>query len=291
MVATYLLMETHDRRSEAGMGSEYLSSRWTPRLCALLLFWFSLGFAGSALADSTRDARPRAMELFKQSAEHYEAGRYAVAAALLEEAYALHPEPKLLYNLGRAREANAETKLAAEAYEAYLLADPSTDRVADVQRRIDQLRAQLSQQPAPAETPVPVHGAGETQAPATAPAEPEESAAAGVRRRRIVPWVLVGAGGAVLGTALAVGLMARAQQRDAETEPSQAEALELQRAAESKALTANLLAGAGGALVLAGGAWLLFGGRHDSGSRARGPSGRAWLMHVGPAGFDCTFKY
>ena len=109
------------------MISGYLATLWAPRVCVLVLACLVLWAPTPVRAEEAVDARTHALSLFRDSAVHYEEGRYSVAAALLEEAYALFPEPKLLYNLGRARESEGELDLAAAAYEAYLRAEPSSE--------------------------------------------------------------------------------------------------------------------------------------------------------------------
>ena len=52
--------------------------------------------------EGVTDAQQEAIALFQQSAEHYRAGQFQQAVDLLKRAYALKPEPVLLYNLSRA---------------------------------------------------------------------------------------------------------------------------------------------------------------------------------------------
>lgn len=269
------------------MHSGYLASAWAKRLCAWVLLCALLGTGAPALAESPADVRARSLALFKESASHYEAGRYAVAAALLEEAYALHPEPKLLYNLGRSRESVGELKRALEAYEAYLRTEPAAERRAAIEERIEVLRTELelsapetkpasegSETPSVKSPEAPSRASEQQQAP------PHEQA---TRPRPIVPWALVGAGGAVLGGALTLGLIARSGHRQAEQESVQSEAVKLQRSAERRALVANLLAGAGGALAIAGGVWLVLGKRREASKRRGSSDDLAWQVHVGPS--------
>ena len=60
--------------------------------------------AASPVAQAQASAKDRALRLFEQSAEAYEAGELEKAAELLERAYALDPDPTLLYNLARTYE-------------------------------------------------------------------------------------------------------------------------------------------------------------------------------------------
>jgi len=272
------------------MPLRYLGAVWAKSLCVLVLFCLALSLSAPASADDSVEARVRSLALFKESAVHYEAGRYSVAAALLEEAYVLHPEPKLLYNLGRAREAGREVKGAVEAYEAYLRAEPESAKRDEVQGRLDQLKADSALSPAPAAGEPSASAPEGTQAAydeAQAPSPPTEARSPG----RTVPWILVGSGGGLLGAALTVGILARAGHQEAKQESVQVEAAKLQSAAERKALVANLLAGAGGALLIAGGAWLIFGGRSESGKRGGRNGELAWWVHLGASNVDWTLSF
>jgi len=252
-----------------------------------VLVCLSLSIPALSVAQAPADARARALALFKESAAHYAEGRYSVAVALLEEAYSLHPEPKLLYNLGRAHEAAGEVKAALKAYETYLQSEPPSARTEEVSQRMDQLYRETA--PWPEE-----NGEGSTRDPprATSQTVPQEPASAEeAPSRRTVPWILVGSGTGFLATALTVGILAGAQHRQAERESVQTEATQLQDGAERKALAANLMAGAGGALLIVGGAWLLFGGSEESGKQAARKANLAWSVRLGVSSLDCALKF
>src|SRR5512143_2470066 len=71
-------------------------------------------------ARADQSERDRALELFDQSDRAYAAGDYGRAADLVRAAYALYPEPILLYNLGRALEQAGDTRGAIDQYTRYL---------------------------------------------------------------------------------------------------------------------------------------------------------------------------
>ena len=179
-----------------------------------------------------------------------------------------------------------------EAYESYLQTEPSAERRAQVQQRIEQLKAELALRPAPAPNESEPPAAAALPAPSPGPRQQAQDVATEEPSRwRTVPWVLVGSGGALLAAALTVGLIARSGHQQADQEAVQAEAVTLQQAAERKALVANLLAGAGGALAVAGGAWLVFGGRRESGKRAARGHDFAWSLHLRPSGLAGVLTY
>src|SRR5262245_65949903 len=68
-----------------------------------------------ASAKGAKDEKAEALELFNQSADLYRQGKFDEAARLLERAYEMHPEPVLLYNLGRAYEGLGENEKAIDA--------------------------------------------------------------------------------------------------------------------------------------------------------------------------------
>lgn len=105
---------------------------------------------------------------------------------------------------------------------------------------------------------------GEPPAAATtAPAErPSDT---GGKKFGILPWVTIGAGGAALGGALVFELLRRSSESDAEAEDTQIGYKEKLDEMESRQTTARILAGVGGALVIAGGVLLVLDlGRSDS---------------------------
>jgi tetratricopeptide (TPR) repeat protein len=73
----------------------------------------------------------------------------------------------------------------------------------------------------------------------------------------VLPIVVLGAGGAVLGGALTFEMLRRGSEREAKREPTQVGYKEKLDAMESRRTTARVLAGIGGGLVLAGGALLV----------------------------------
>src|SRR5687768_17153818 len=100
----------------------------------------ALGLVLVAAPAAAQNDRERALELFEESQTAYNAGDLERATALLRAAHALHPEPILLYNLGRALEGLGETEEAAEAYERYLAEGTDIEDRAAIERRVATLR-------------------------------------------------------------------------------------------------------------------------------------------------------
>jgi tetratricopeptide (TPR) repeat protein len=233
----------------------------------------ALGFVATlALAPSNVLAQSddEAHRVFLRAAAAYGNGEFEVAADLFEQAYALRPEPQLLYSLGSARERAGRVVGAIEAYEAFLREVPDAEERSDVERSLDTLRRQRAleeeverRREAPVEVVVP-----------TTPARP-----AGLR---VAAFSLAGVGVLTLGVGVALGLTANARYDDARDESQSHRAtLRLEDEARRLGRTANALFGVGGVLTLTGIVWaiveLVLGGDDDSASSLRfGPRGFRW---------------
>ena len=121
------------------------------------------------------------------------------------------------------------------------------DRAQDVSARLAPAQAE----PAPAASPsAPPASPLPPSAPPPAPGAPRDEPSGGLG---IWPWVTLGAGGAALGGALAFELLRRSSESDAESDQTQVGYQEKLDQMESRQTAARVLAGVGGALVIAGG--------------------------------------
>jgi tetratricopeptide (TPR) repeat protein len=204
--------------------------------------------AANAHADEA--SKKAAYELNKQSAEKYREGQFKEAAELLRKAYAIEPDPVLLYNLGRACEGMGDDACAVDAYERYLAAATPADRGA-IEKKIAIMKSRL-EKPKPKEEPPPP-----------------------VRSPSAWPWITAGVGVAVLATGGTFALVARARHRDAVDEPEQVSAASKQASAESTMRAANVFLVAGGAIAATGLVWLVVD-RRSTTTIAAGPSS-VWL--------------
>ncbi len=210
----------------------------------------------AAVAASAREARAepgaqtRALDLFEQSAKAYREGRFQDAVDLLLEARRSKPEPVLLYNLGRAYEALGKYTEAADAYEGYLKEDSKAADRRSIEGRVANLRAQaaeLERARAAPNAPVPSDEPRRDRPKDPPPREESPS---------IVPWIVAGAGVAVIGGGLVLGAVAKGRHSDAVAEPRQAAAADAQRSAESLATGATVTIIAGSVVAAVGLAWL-----------------------------------
>ena len=186
----------------------------------------------------------RAAAMFEQSVGHYRAGRFEKAADLLTEAYALHPTPVLLYNLGRAYEGLGQFERAISAYERYLAGEPSAKDEGAIERRIVSLRAELHEREALAER--------ERQATERADTLATESGPEPI----LWPWIIASVGVAGVASGVAVRVVAQRKYDDAKDDPVHRTSRESFREASSLNTVAITTLVAGGVVAGVGVTWL-----------------------------------
>jgi tetratricopeptide (TPR) repeat protein len=94
--------------------------------------------------DSASDADTAARTAFEAGRHAYDRGRFDEALALYEHSYALTHRPKMLFNIGRAAEADDQVPRAIEAYEAYLATDQGAENREFVLGRLRVLRGRMT---------------------------------------------------------------------------------------------------------------------------------------------------
>ncbi|MEZ4453471.1 MAG: tetratricopeptide repeat protein [Nannocystaceae bacterium] len=211
--------------------------------------------------------------LTEQATEKFQQKDYDAAVALFERAYALNPEPNILFNIGRIYEESGKLEDAIVYYERFIT-DPQVDHEArqialrrrDVAREVVDIRKKEerdAQGGGGATTPTENPQGGGGGAVTTPP--PDQGGGDGTdqppkpksRNLRPVGYALVGTGGALLIGGAVVGGLAKKQ----ETLFNDATTLDEARAAKDKgtrlAPAADGLFIAGGILAAAGIALLL----------------------------------
>lgn len=208
-----------------------------------------------------------AFKLFAQSEKLYRAGKFREAADLLEKAYALDPEPTLLFNRARALESAGDLAEAVVAYSLYLEKYPKAKDRVTVERRIETMRSQLAEraeldrlrleEAKRKETPVEKPKSVEL-APRDPALEHQQNAIVAkpivvepARSASPAPWIVAGAGVAGVITGAVLGVLASGKNNSAKDEPEQMRAQELIDSAHGLSLGANIAFIAGG--VVAGG--------------------------------------
>lgn len=174
-------------------------------------------------AAAAQDADAAAKAKFDLGRQHYEAGRFVEAAQAFDEAYRISQLPALLYNLYLAyRDAN-DTPRAAVALRGYL---EQTKNVANrplLEAKLAAMEQSLRPLPAMQPAPVPAKPApAPAPAPreATPPTEPGPDAATAPdeppEKTNLVPFILMGTGGAMVIGSVVTGLMVGSAQSDLE---------------------------------------------------------------------------
>lgn len=133
-----------------------MDRREMTKLSAVALFMcLSSGFVvslapGAALAQQTTQPTPndpatikKVLGLLKQANAHYDAKAYDKAMPLYKEAYALYPDPAMLYRIGETAEAMGQLREAAGYYDKVVAAMPDDPKVATLAKRLPGLKAKV----------------------------------------------------------------------------------------------------------------------------------------------------
>lgn len=158
-------------------------------------------------APTLSESDQAAKQHFTTATQLYEAGQFQLAANEFEQAYRLSGRPEVLYNLYAAYRDAGNTEKAAENLRAYLDKVPNAPDRVQLQARLHSLD-QLNAKPkrgaiVAATTPEP-----KTSDKPSAAAEPDEGDEPTNFTSDILPWLLVGVGGAALVAGTITGLMA-----------------------------------------------------------------------------------
>lgn len=190
------------------------------------------------------DARPRpsaedrrrAVELFESSSMAQRSGDFERAAAQLEEAYALFPQPALLESLARVYDAMGDHARAIEHFELYLEEEPDAPDRGEIEGRLEALREEVRQ----------AQGETEPPPPPAAPGGRDETG-------QVVGFTLltlgvlgVGAGGVLTGVAASEHATSTAAAT------TQAQALAAHQRGVDLGTAGIILLAAGGAVALGG---------------------------------------
>jgi tetratricopeptide (TPR) repeat protein len=190
------------------------------------------------------DDQQQALRLFEQGKQAYREGRFEDSVKLLEQAFALVPEPVLLYNLARAHEGTGNFPSAIEAYERYLKSEQEIPDRGAIEQKLTSLKRTVAERERLAKE--------RDEALQKKEAAPEPRLEPPPSQLTPWPWLVasVGAGGLVSGGVL--GSLALSKNDEAEVAPSQQQAFDLRSSAESFATASTALFVIGG-VVLAGG--------------------------------------
>jgi tetratricopeptide (TPR) repeat protein len=239
-----------------------LSALWTPI---------------SGLAQARREVDPgraRALQLLNESSVAYREGRFGEAATMLQEAYALHAEPILLYNLARALEADGQLDEAAAAYRQFLEVAPEAEQAAPSRRRVEVIEGLIAARDAPVVVePVVVEEAPVIVAAPPPSAGPDTTA----------PWVMFAASTAIAGAGAILLGVSVVRYADAER-ASMIDYAAIESEAFALRDAGAVLLGIGAAAMVGTGIWAIVA------STSSGPS-ESVALRVSPFGLqlDGTF--
>ncbi len=104
--------------------------------------------AGTVHAQPLTEAQKEAGEYFERGEQARAGGKYRVAIAAYQRAFALAPHPSVLFNIALSYEKLAEWANAADYYERYLTADSAAADADEVRGKIRDLRGRSTTQPA-----------------------------------------------------------------------------------------------------------------------------------------------
>lgn len=176
----------------------------------------------------------RARELFLKGDAAYAEGRYEEALAAFQEAYDLSGRPQLLFNISNSLERLGRYQEAVDALDKYLASGKAKDRDV-VQKRLTNLKKRVEDQKKEQEKLAKEEE--EKRQREEAERKKREEAAGGAAQGNghgnngggnvvvtpekpsgsIVPWVLIGGGGAVLATGAVFGILALGARSDAKS--------------------------------------------------------------------------
>lgn len=228
--------------------------------------------AASSAGAPAQSAAARGAELFKKSVDAYRRGELQQAVDLLTEAYALDPQPVLLYNMARAHEGLGQNDAAIETYERYLAADPSTKDRGAIEQRLVTLRRQREERLA-LEKREAERQEQERNRPVTPAPAPHQ--------RSVLPYVVAGVGAVGLGLGVAFGLSANSKRDDAVAEPTNLGAIDAESDAKGLATASTVSFVVGGLLVAAGATWWVL---DWNAAKRSGVAPRQVRVGLGPAG-------
>jgi hypothetical protein len=183
-------------------------------VCVVLVV-SSVPWGAVALAQSDASSDADARRFFEEGRVAYEAGNFEAAVRGFRRAYLLSPRPALLYNIGQAELRAGHDALALEALEGFLRQAPPEDgRRGEVDERVRVLRSMGVRPASEAEAEAAQQEAGGTVVATTTTepaADPTTSSSSSTSSSSttsgsgasdqgpgVTPWIIAGAGGAVL---------------------------------------------------------------------------------------------
>ncbi|MEZ4221936.1 MAG: tetratricopeptide repeat protein [Polyangiaceae bacterium] len=270
------------------MGAQ-LSRRWRSVLAVL-----ALAMLGAPRVTYAQDSE-RFGELVSEATRAFGDGDFERAEQLASQAYELKADPRLLYNIARAREARGNHAGAIDAYQRYLAADPTTSDASVVKGRIKALTAQMAQRirleaeqhagagrrsearhafaeylelvpnaPDRAKIEAKIH---ELEGPAPEPKR-DTPPTSGAQSPSLAPWFVAGGGVLMLGAGGVLAAVSRQKYDDADAARTGEDLSKLQDEGDQYTIYANMAFVVGGIATAAGLSWWLLTPRPSNTSGA-----------------------
>ena len=246
-----------------------------------------VAFSGVARADDTSDPASRAAQvqhLSEQGSTSYQLRDYRRANELFQQAYAIDPDPNLLYNIARCFEALGDKQTAIEKYELFI-SSPGADSKGRL-RAQDAVRL-LRTPPAPPA----VSSAGATTTNANKSSASPSSAQVETAHPSYVPSITAfGIGAAGLVTGAVAGGLALSKRSSLDSVCTSAHACPLGESGDISSLQTTSTVSTvgfivGGVGVVTGALFLLL---LRPSSTAEPSASGALVPYVGPAGAGLT---
>lgn len=190
--------------------------------------------------------------------EHYQAARFAEAAAEFQQAYDLSHRPQLFYNVFLAQRDAGHAREAAVALRNYIEAVPTAPEIEILRGRLATLEAQVAEEDARAHTE---QEATVTPPPSAPPPEPTPPAAQPTGGAGAGPWVVIGVGGAVAVGAIITGALTATTYADLSSScpdgvcPAGYDVDGRRATGSTLALTSDILGGVAAATLVVGIVW------------------------------------
>jgi tetratricopeptide (TPR) repeat protein len=211
----------------------------------------------------------------------FDAGDFAGAVAAFEEAYALDPQPRFLFNIGRIHEEAGEIDLAIEHYRRFVRQPgvelEQRDRASQRIEVLSRIKSTMSDTPPPR----PVTDAAPPTTDVPPPDDDPRRPGRGIRNAGIA---LLGVGAGLLLGGVVTGLLAQRTSNDLDDEDEPARRRDLVDRGEGLAVGTDVLIGVGAALAVTGTVLTAVGA-----VRMRGASRGRVSASVGPRSFGIGY--
>jgi tetratricopeptide (TPR) repeat protein len=226
-------------------------------------------------APSNSASKTRAAELYKKSAEAYLQGDFDAAIKLLDEAYAIDPQPVLVYNQARAHEGLGHLDEAISLYEKYLQQDPASPDRGAIEQRVSTLKKQKEEKERvdKEKASVEAQRAQQHEQQLVLEQRERELSKPPPKTRSILPYLVAGVGAAGIATGTVFGFLALREEKSGNRSSNLRDATEAQGTGRTFAMVSNISFIAGGVLFAGGVVWWLFDGG-TGGSKTTGTARR-----------------